>query len=100
MRLLPNFFLALFSTSVLWAQSPPVWTPPQLAATPTPADAAATPEPTPEQNIAGNPASQQDPQPTPSPVAAIESPHSDLFSTLANRQDQPVTLTIDEAAGV
>src|SRR5271166_6617510 len=124
MRLLPNFFLALFSASVLWAQSPPVWTPAQVAATPAPtaaprSDAAParqpdpafaatqtaeapspTPEATPEQNIAGNPASQQDPQPTPSPVAAIEPRHSDLFSTLANRQDQPVTLTIDEAAGV
>src|SRR5438132_14390261 len=33
MRLLPILFLALFSSSVLWAESPPVWTPP-LAATP------------------------------------------------------------------
>jgi len=66
-----------------------VWTPATVSATPTP-----------EKPSAGNPASQQDPQPTPSPVAAIEPPHSDLFSTLANRQDQPVTLTIDEAAGV
>src|SRR6266446_8710534 len=38
MRLLPIFFLALFSSSVLWAESPPVWTP-LLAATPTPAAA-------------------------------------------------------------
>ncbi len=114
MRLLPIFFLALFSSSVLWAESPPVWTP-SLAATPTPAAAPrsravappqvqptfvatepadklppeassatpAAPEATPEKNIAGNAA-----------------PHSDLLSTLTNRQDQPINLSIDEAAGV
>jgi type IV secretory pathway VirB9-like protein len=111
------FFLALLVHGLAAAEPPQlsvtlpspapsaVWTPATVSATPTPAaaprsDAAAAPEPTPEKPIAGNPASQQDPQPTPSPVAAIEPPHSDLFSTLANRQDQPVTLTIDEAAGV
>jgi len=65
-----------------------------------PSPTAAAPEPTPEKKIAGNPASQQNPQPTASPVAAIDPPRSDLFSTLASRQDQPVRLTIDEAAGV
>ena len=97
MRLLPIFFLALFSSSVLWAQSQPVWTP---AATPTPAstprsEAAADPA-TPEKKIAGNAAGPQDAQPAVWPSLA----HSDLLSTLANRQDQSVTLTIDEAAGV
>ena len=105
MRVLPIFFLALFSSSVLWAESPPVWTPP-LAATPTPAAApgAGPPaaEPTPEKRIAGNAAVEQDTQPTASSVATPASvpSRSDLLSTLANRQDQPVTLTIDEAAGV
>ena len=103
MRLLPIFFLALFSSSVLWAESPPVWTPP-LAATPTPAatprsGAAADPA-TPEKKIAGNAADPQDAQPAVWPVAAIAPARSDLLSTLANRQDQSVTLTIDEAAGV
>ena len=97
MRLLPIFFLALFSSSVLWAQSQPVCTP---AATPTPAstprsEAAADPA-TPEKKIAGNAAGPQDAQPAVWPSLA----HSDLLSTLANRQDQSVTLTIDEAAGV
>jgi len=102
MRLLRIFFLALFSSSVLWGQSPPVWTP---AATPTPAStprsggAAADPA-TPENKIAGNAADPQDAQPVASPIAAIAPAHSDLLSTLANRQDQPLTLTIDEAAGV
>jgi type IV secretion system protein VirB9 len=90
----------------------PVWTPPQLAATPAPAEAAdklppeaptatreAT-EPTPGKTIAGNPANQQDTQAAVSPVAAVAPARSDLLSTLANRQDQPVTLSIDEAAGV
>jgi type IV secretion system protein TrbG len=102
----------------------PVWTPPQLTATPTPGAAPGSdvvagrqaepadktppeapsatpvaPEPTPEKKIAGNPANQQDAQPAVSPVAA-DAPRSDLLSTLANRQDQPVRLTIDEAAGV
>jgi len=105
MRVLPIFFLALFSSSVLWAESPPVWTPP-LAATPTPAamPGAGPPaaEPTPEKKIAGNAAVEQDTQPTASSVAKPASvpSRSDLLSTLANRQDQPVTLTIDEAAGV
>jgi len=105
MRVLPIFFLALFSSSVLWAESPPVWTPP-LAATPTPAamPGAGPPaaEPTPEKKIAGNAAVEQDTQPTASPVATPASvpSRSDLLSTLANRQDGPVTLTIDEAAGV
>src|ERR1700738_3479045 len=136
MRLLPNFFLALFSSSVLLAESPPVWTPP-LAATPTPAATPhsgaaaglqdqptfvatqppappepanklppetpsatpAAPEATPENKIAGNVAYQQDAQPAVCPVATIPA-HSDLLSTLANRQDQSVTLTLDEAAGV
>src|SRR6202011_3117713 len=89
----------------------PVWTPP-LAATPTqPADklppeapgaGPAAPEATPEKKIAGNAAVQQDTQPAGSLVvtpASVPS-RSDLLSTLANRQDQPVTLTTDEAAGV
>ena len=100
MRLLPIFFLG-FSSSVLWAQSPPVWTP---AATPTPAatqlsGAAADPA-TPENKVIGNTADQQGAQPAVSPVAAIPPAHSDLLSTLANRQEQSVTLTLDEAAGV
>ena len=65
----------------------PVWTPPQLAGTPTPAAAPGS------DAVAGQPAA--------SPVAAIDPAHSaDLLSTLANRQDQPVTLSTDEAAGV
>jgi Conjugal transfer protein len=101
MRLLPIFFLALLSSSVIWAQSPPVWTP---AATPTPtatplSGAAADPA-TPENKVAGNTADQQGAQPAVSPVAAIPPAHSDLLSTLANRQEQSVTLTLDEAAGV
>jgi type IV secretory pathway VirB9-like protein len=59
-------------------------------------------EPTPEKKIAGNAAGKQNAQAAASPVAT-PSPaptRSDLLSTLANRQDQPVTLTIDEAAGV
>jgi hypothetical protein len=74
-----------------------VWTPATVSATPTPAlaprsDPAAGRQAdpafaaTPEKKIAGNPASQQDPQPTPSPVAAIQPAQSDLLSTLANRQ--------------
>ena len=88
----------------------PVWTPPQLAATPTPVTAprsdamagrqADPPESTPEKKIAGNAATQQDAQPAASPVAAIQPAQADLLSTLANRQNQPVQLTIDEAAGV
>jgi type IV secretion system protein VirB9 len=88
----------------------PVWTPPQLAATPTLAPAprsdavtgwqADSPESTPEKKIAGNAATQQDAQPAVSPVAAIQPAQSDLLSTLANRQNQPIQLTIDEAAGV
>src|SRR5262249_47968413 len=71
----------------------PIWTPP--AATP------AAPEPRSEKKIAGNAANQQDAQATPSPVAAVApAERSDLLSTLANRQDRPLTLTIDEAAGV
>jgi type IV secretion system protein TrbG len=65
-----------------------------------PGASAAVPESTPEKKIAGNPANQQDAQPAASPVAAVEPVRSDLLSTLANRQDQPVRLTIDEAAGV
>src|SRR5271165_4153175 len=57
----------------------------------------AAPEPTPEKKIAGNAADQQDAQPAASPVAAVDPPHPDLLSTLANRHDQPLTLTIDEA---
>ena len=65
----------------------PVWTPPAA--------------PTPEKKIAGNAANQRDAQATPSPVAAVApAERSDLLSTLANRQDQTVTLSIDEAAGV
>ena len=98
MRLLPIFFLAL-SSAVLWAESPPVWTPP-LAATPTPSATPPAPEATtPEKKIAGNAAYPQDAQPAVWPVATIPA-HSDLLSTLANRQDQSVTLTLDEAAGV
>jgi type IV secretion system protein VirB9 len=69
---------------------------PPAAPSPTPA----APESTPEKKIAGNAASQQDAQPAASPLAAIDPPHSDLLSTLANRQNQPIRLTIDEAAGV
>jgi len=65
----------------------PVWTPPAA--------------PTPEKKIAGNAANQRDAQATPSPVAAVAPAERwDLLSTLANRQDQTVTLSIDEAAGV
>jgi len=54
---------------------------------------------TPEKKLAGNAANQQ--EATPSPVAAVvPAERSDLLSTLANRQDQTVTLSIDEAAGV
>jgi type IV secretory pathway VirB9-like protein len=100
MRLLPIFILG-FSSSVLWAQSPPVWTP---ASTPTPtatprSDAAADPA-TPENKVVGNAANPQDAQPTGSPVAADPPSHPDLLSTLVNRQEQSVTLTLDEAAGV
>jgi len=71
----------------------PVWTPP--AATP------AAAEPTPEKKLAGNAANHRDAQATPSPVAAVApAERSDLLSTLANRQDQTVSLSIDEAAGV
>ena len=58
------------------------------------------PESTPEKKIAGDAAYQQDAQGTVSPVAAVEPARSDLLSTLANRQNQPISLTIDEAAGV
>jgi type IV secretion system protein TrbG len=78
MRLLPVCFLALFSTSVLWAQSPPAATPTPAAATGAEADPA---------------------QPSASP-SATPPPRPDLLSTLAYRQDQPLTLTLDEAAGV
>jgi type IV secretion system protein VirB9 len=57
-------------------------------------------EETPEKKIAGDAAYQQDAQGTVSPVAAVEPARSDLLSTLANRQNQPISLTIDEAAGV
>src|SRR6202022_1331888 len=98
MRLLPFFFLAL-SSAVLWAESPPVWTPP-LAATPTPSATPPAPEATtPEKKIAGNAAYPQDAQPAVWPVANPPA-HPDLLSTLANRQEQSVTLTLDEAAGV
>jgi type IV secretion system protein VirB9 len=67
----------------------PVWTPPMSG-------------PAPEASAVAV-ASQQDresaacvPAATPSPSATP----ADLLSTLANRQDRPVTLTIDEAAGV
>ena len=102
MRLLPIFFLALFSSSVLWAESPPVWTPPLLLRQRPPprhARGAAADPATPEKKIAGNAADPQDAQPAVSPIALAPA-HSDLLSTLANRQDQSVTLTIDEAAGV
>ena len=69
----------------------PVWTLP--AATPA--------APTPEKKLGGNAANQQDALATPSPVAAVAPAERwDLLSTLANRQDQTVTLSIDEAAGV
>ena len=85
MRHLPIFFLALFSSSPLWAQSPPVWTP---TATPAPATAART-------------GAEADPaQPAPSPAATVPPVRSDLLSTLAYRQDHSITLTLDEAAGV
>src|SRR5262245_31109549 len=80
-----------------------VWTPP----TPGPAAEASAaalaspaPSPTQERKTAVQPdgklaaASVQAATPSPS------STPSDLLSTLANRQDGPVTLTIDEAAGV
>src|SRR5262249_7942284 len=96
----------------------PVWTPPPVATSPVetgtghkaePADKllAGTPTAAPEagstqeKKNAGNAANQQDAQATPSPVAAVApAERSDLLSTLANRQDRAVTLTIDEAAGV
>ena len=101
MRPLPIFFLALFFSSILWAQSPPpVWTP---AATPTPAStprSGAAADPATPDRVAGSAADQQGAQPSASPVAAIPPAHSDLISTLASRQDQSLTLTLDEAAGV
>src|SRR5262252_4884880 len=57
----------------------PVWTPPSPGAAPEASAAALA-----------------SPAVTPSPSATP----ADLLSTLANRQDRPVTLTIDEAAGV
>ena len=52
--------------------------------------------------MAGNTAEQQNAQAAASPVAtpAAAPSRSDLISTLTNRQDQPIQLTIDEAAGV
>ena len=71
----------------------PVWTPP--------ATRPAAPEPTPEKKPAGNAAKQQDAQATVCPVTAVApAERSDLLSTLADRQDQTVSLSIDEAAGV
>ena len=55
---------------------------------------------TPESKVAGNAADQQGAQPAVSPVATNAPARSDLLSTLANRQEQSVTLTLDEAAGV
>jgi type IV secretion system protein TrbG len=78
MRLPISFLALLFSSSVLWAQAPP-------AATPTPA---------------ARTGAEADPaQPSASP-SATPPPRPDLLSTLAYRQDQPLTLTLDEAAGV
>ena len=50
--------------------------------------------------VAGNAADQQGAQPAASPVATNPPARPDLLSTLAYRQDQSVTLTLDEAAGV
>src|SRR5262245_25653157 len=72
-----------------------VWTPPTLGAAPEASAAAlASPAPTSSQQDRESAASL--PAATPSPSATS----ADLLSTLANRQDRPVTLTIDEAAGV
>ena len=86
----------------------PVWTPPTPGPAPEASAAAlASPSPTPETKTAvqpdGKPASQQDRESAASAPATTPSPSStpaDLLSTLATRQDQAVTLTIDEAAGV
>lgn len=116
------FFLALLVPGLAGAEplarpdslpSPaasPVWTPAQPSIAPrsdavlalAPGAQPPAEEPTPEKNIAGNATVQQNSQPAASPVAtpAPAPTRADLLSTLANRQDQPVTLTIDEAAGV
>src|SRR5208283_148234 len=84
-----------------------VWTPPTPGPAPE-ASAAALASPTPERETAvqtdSKLASQQDREPAASAqAAATPSPSAtpaDLISTLATRQDQPVMLSIDEAAGV
>jgi len=84
-----------------------VWTPPTPGPAPE-ASAAALASPTPERETAvqtdSKLASQQDREPAASAQAAATPSHSatpaDLISTLATRQDQPVMLSIDEAAGV
>jgi type IV secretion system protein TrbG len=80
-----------------------VWTPPTsgpAAEASAAALASPAPSPTQERKTAVEPdgklAAASVPAATPSP----SSTPSDLLSTLANRQDGPVTLTIDEAAGV
>jgi type IV secretory pathway VirB9-like protein len=88
----------------------PVWTPPSPGpAREASAVAVASPTPasTPEGETAVQPdgklASRQDRESAASVPAATPSPSAtpaDLLSTLANRQDQPARLTIDEAAGV
>src|SRR5271165_4275954 len=85
----------------------PVWPPPTPGPAPE-ASAAALASPTPERETAvqtdSKLASQQDREPAASAqAAATPSPSTtpaDLISTLATRQDQPVMLSIDEAAGV
>ena len=114
------FFLALVIARLAVAEplAPPgslpspapsaVWRPPMPGATPEASAAAlASPAPAAEKTMTavqpdGNAAVQQDTQVEASPVAtpAPAPSRSDLLSTLANRQDQPVTLSIDEAAGV
>src|SRR5271157_3242987 len=95
-----GLFLALLSARLAGAEPLAPDSFPSPAPSAAAAASPAAPEPTPEKKIAGNAADQQDAQPAASPVAAVDPPHPDLLSTLANRQDQPLTLTIDEAAGV
>jgi len=84
----------------------PVWTPPSPGHAPE-ASAAALASPTPERETAVQPdgklASRQDRESAASVPAATPSPSAtpaDLLSTLANREYRPISLTIDEAAGV
>jgi type IV secretion system protein TrbG len=96
-------FLALLIARLAGAE--PIASPGSL---PSPTPSPVWTPPTPERETAvqtdSKLASQQDREPAASAqAAATPSPSTtpaDLISTLATRQDQPVTLTVDEAAGV